>query len=353
MIRKKKWVALVHGQHWTVAKVSRHGNKLKIHGLFEYRGEGLAPEGMNMVTEQEEVLGQTQAGQGAALGLRGLKQWAAKERIPLKKLNYALSCPGVITRMITLPVLSYKDLEKLLTEQVDQYFTLNIFDYLVDYRILERIKEEDQERLRVLLVAIPFSEWSKQWQIWEQLGVTPKVTDFAADSLCRLYSRLSKWEENKRQASARDLAVVDLGADRVEFVLLEHGVLFLYSDMGISLDGLNEQDEAKERTEGVDGADRVYQSELEDNLVPVFNALSEFLNFFASRHYGKTADQIFITGECADFPGLEEIFERNMGIQAKVGFPGDWMPVFNKKSRHLVNQGIKYGSLYGLAFRED
>lgn len=315
-----------------------------------------------------------------------LKKWLRKQRVPLKKVKYTLSCPGVITRMITLPKLTNKDLEKLLTEQVDQYFTLNISDYIVEYRILEKVQEEGQERLRVLLVAIPLNEWEKQWKRWDSIGVTPKLVDFSADCICRLYRYLSGWGEDKNQVPVADMAIVDLGKDRVELVLIEHGVFFLYSDMDISLGDFLEQGETGVLTEPaekdelselletnelgnpnepiklfeeiepielVDHDETNVPDELEVRLLPVFNTLSEFLNFFASRHYGKSVDQIFITGECADYANLEALFEKNMGIQSRVGFPEDWRPKFTRKSRDFAEQWMKYGSLYGLAIRED
>lgn len=361
---RKKWVAVINGNRWVVAKISRSKHGLTIDQLAELNKTESAPKEDSLIAEQvTEYKGDTaevKANSAEILRISALKDWLKDNKVPLKKLDIALSCPGVITRMVTLPNLSEKDLEKLLTEQVDQYFTLNISDYVVDYRILERIREDEQERLRVLLVALPLTEWEKQWKLWEELGFAPKVTDFSADCLCRLYQRLSGWGD-KDQLPALDLAIVDLGTDRVEFVLVEHGVFFLYSDMEISLEDLTLPDEGLKvpgeiqelANESTESSTEVYEKDLEDRLYPIFTTLSEFLNFFASRHYGKSVDQIFITGECADHPQLEELFEKNMGIRSKVGFPKDWKPKFKKKAINSDDHWMKYGSLYGLAFRED
>lgn len=376
MFNRRKWVAVIRGEKWIVAKISRNKLKLKIHHLAEFDGE--APYLKHVKDSEEdnnvtEVAKQSEEEQVSA----DLRVWLKKQKVPLKKLDLAISCPGVITRMITLPVLSDKDLEKLLTEQVDQYFTLNISEYVVDYRVLEKIEEDGQQRLRILLVAIPRGQWERQWKQWSELGFSPKVTDFAADTLARLYSKVSKQGERKKSPvqleKLQDIAIVDVGVGRVEFILLEHGVFFLYSDMEIQLDGLIEyantldrgdkSSEPQSEEAAVDHlvselgqlelAEIGFKNEMEDQLNPVFNTLIEFLNFFATRHYGKSVDFIYITGECSDLPYIAEIFEKNMEIETRVGFPKDWRPYFGRKLSRLKKTWMKYGSLYGLAIRED
>lgn len=437
---RKQWVALIRGSNWTVGKVSRNLDKMTVYHLTEFNFEPLTSRENNKgsILDESKESSQEQAEDNKNEYFANLKKWLKKQRIPLKKLKIALSCPGVITRVITIPELKKKDLEKLLTQQVDQYFTLDVSDYVIDYRILEKVEEDGQKRLRVLLVAIPLPEWEKQWDLWTNIGFTPKVTDFAADCICRLYRRLSGWDDKKDHVPVSDLAIIDLGKDRVEFILMEHGVFFLFSDMEIDLGDLNfaqktspfsepdvasqslssentqeyggnlELDEPTEPVEPLEigraqesdispgfevfqeygtsiisvkeegrsqGQEEILdtsrfseqrvgflhgeneiiqeQDELENRLFPVFNALREFFNFFASRHFGKTVNQIFLTGECADYPGLEEIFQRNVEIPIRVGFPGEWKPKFKKKVRDKEGQWMKYASLYGLAIRED
>jgi type IV pilus assembly protein PilM len=370
VFNKKKWVALIYGNRWIAAKISHsRPYKLKIHRLAEFNNSQHLQDAQTQQTDKDALH-------------YNLKKWLKAQRIPLRKLKIAISCPGVITRMITLPVLSEKDLEKLLTEQVDQYFTLNIAEYIVDYRILESIQEDGQQRLRVLLAAIPRARWEEYWNVWCNLGFAPKITDLAADCLARLYSRLelpTRKSANKPAESSRDIAIVDLSSERVEFILLEHGILFLYSDMEVMLEGLldsvrdldpvqrvihsaqsDEQNGNAESSDSMAESDFDYEPEsreqrlkreMEETLNPVFNTLVEFLNFFAARHFGKTVDCLHITGEYADLPYLGEIFERNLGILSKVGFPNDWQP--KKKPKALNKTWMRYGSLYGLAIRED
>lgn|GEM_PF-1346637 len=432
-MNEKKWVATIRDNRWTVAKIECNKMRINICQLKEFNHYEIqnVDSHIDSITEDsmEMALSNDPSGQNSEELILALKNWLKQNKIPVKKLSFALSCPGVITRVITIPVLSDKDLEKLLTEQVDQYFTFNISDYLIDYRILQKVTEKEQERYRILLVAIPLTEWEKQWHIWSALGFTPKVTDLNADCLARLYSRLIA-KNHTGQETLEDLAIVDIGADRVEFLLLDQGVVFLYSDMEISLEEIHKlaaefnsfTEESRDAYENyISQADEesqmlleneskkqqvheetiedsgfvvekggyqeeplklddsglhestgdysfeneqsrrleVYQNEIEDRLFPIFNALHDYLTFFSTRHFGKSVDKIFITGEESNIPFIETLFEKNMGIETKRGFPNQWRPTykkrfFKKKVTSISDEQLSnYGSLYGLAMRDD
>lgn len=255
--------------------------------------------------------------------------------------------------MITLPKMPAKDLDKLLTEQVSQYFTFNVADYLVDYRIVDVFEEEGQKRQRILLAALPILQWKTFCSSLEKMGLKPAVIDLTADSLARLYGKLLDQEKpiKKRDDPSdkiSDIAIVDLGTKRVEFILLEKGLFFLYSDQEAELVGLNPAQNSVQNEHSSNSS-----GSLEDLLNPVLRTLGEFLTFFAARHFGKSIDYIFLTGELADLPMVKELFETSLGVETRQGFPGEWRPEFVRQAKEKHINWMKYGSLYGLALRED
>ncbi|MGC7873704.1 pilus assembly protein PilM [Desulfosporosinus sp. SYSU MS00001] len=384
MYKQKQWLAVIRENNCVVAKVAFHKLKLDILELFEYHSEiesGSSKEQNEGVVREvpgeerstvgkplEEKFWQEERLQNRRTGL--LKNWLDNNHVPISKLRLAVSCPGVITRMVTLPLLSSHDMNRLLTEQVEQYFTLNIADYVVDYRLLERFSEEGELRQRVLLAAIPRYQWEKLWTEWEEIGLRPKVVDLAADGLARLYSKLTSKEVHKakvEEETSLDLAIVDLNPERAEFVLLEHGMFFLYSDIEVASDNLKNLRTALSRaSEGLGTGESeatnfdlqtvkqhaCTKGEIELTLGNVLQSLAEFFSFFAARHFGKSIDRIYITGEYSDIPFLEEIFQSNLEIPTQAGFPNGWQPRFSRKAKTFQKSSMKYGSLYGLAMRE-
>jgi len=94
------------------------------------------------------------------------------------------------------------------------------------------------------------------------------------------------------------------------------------------------------------------KTEVETTLGNVLQSLSEFFNFFAARHFGKSIDRIYLTGDYSDLPFIQEVFEGDLEVFTQVGFPDAWHPRFSRKIKTLQKNGMKYGSLYGLAMRE-
>jgi len=336
MLFNKRWFASINGDVWTLAQISARRHRLKIHRLLEAEGRDL--DELSKVVQTSRLKG--------------------------KKLDVALACPGIITRIITLPVLKPKDLETLLTDQVDQYFTLNVDDYLIDYRILERFQEEGQSKQKVLLAAIPKYKWEEYLAIWEKVGVKPRLVDLAPDALARLYQNLSSGEENL------DLAIVEINENGAQFVLLEHGVFFLYSHQDLDLSMLAElqrapgfqpegepqpipapeREAAATNDYGLQEDIRFPNSplDLEMTLMPLLQTLAEFNNFFAARHFGKQVDQIYLTGVYAT-DQIAQVLESSLNIKTTIGFPAHWQLVFGKKAAQRKAHWLKYGSLYGLA----
>ncbi len=400
MSKAKKWLAVVRDEHWTLAKVLFRKGALHVLRMSELDLGDFGPtEGAGVEGALPAEMG-IEAGSPARAGVvvrdamlepaARLKLWLRREKVPLKQLKLSVSYLGVITRIIVLPKMSSKDLQKLLTEQVEQYFTLNIEDYVVDYRVIEHFTEEEQEKQKVLLAALPKSRWEGFYKTCLGAGFKPKVVDLASDSTLRLYANLGERKVPKKNvATVRDMtfnipsatvnrdienggagldwAIVDVGVGHVEFILLEQGKFFLYSDMELVFDSLTDalyeykalrvrQPSAELQNEGdtlLESRQELLRVELEAALFPVLQTLGEFINFFAARHFGKSIDQVFITGGFSDLPFLQELFSDNLGIEAQIGFPKGWRPRFKKKVRAYEEQWMRHASLYGLAFRED
>lgn len=369
MFSRKLSMAVIQGQNWTFAQVIRNKTKLKVLRISQFSMGENYKDGLDVKSFENSSFNDSETSIGSGSSdlepIVKLKAWLKQQKVPLKKLKLAFSCPGTITRIITLPKMSNKDLDKLLTEQVSQYFTFNIADYLVDYRIVDFFEEEGQKRQRVLLAALPIFQWKQFCSNLDSLGLKPTVIDLTADSLARLYGKLSILkkplkQEDDLKGRALDIAIVDLGSERVEFIILENGLFFLYSDQEAALKGLKKMNVSKSTESDENDLLKVEDSlmsnsyeVLEEALTPVLRTIGDFITFFAARHFGKSIDKIFLTGELADLPLITELFETSLEVETQQGFPGNWKPDFVRQAQENQQDWMKYGSLYGLAMRED
>jgi Tfp pilus assembly PilM family ATPase len=224
---KKHWLAVIRDHELCVARVAVGKNKeVKVLFLSEYTFAGN---------------GDSNETKGSDADFAGIRSWLQKLAVPVKQLKLAVSSVGLITRVITLPQMSNRDLEKLIGDHIDQYFTLNIQQYITDYRILSKYRENGKPMMNVLLAAFPRARMQFIWSLCRHLGFEPQVVDLTADCLTRLYASLAdkvagpRLPESEPGTIPGDIAVVSLDGDEVEFVLLENAGFFLYSDLGLDL----------------------------------------------------------------------------------------------------------------------
>lgn len=464
---KKHWLAVLSGNDLTVARIATGTkNRMKVLFLSKYTGSKTAP------SQDREALLQSPI---------EIKNWFVEQKIPYKKLKVAISSSGLITRVIEIPQVVNSDLQNFIMNNIDQYLSLNINNYIIDYRILTTYRENNRWMMKVLLAALPRIRMEHVWTNCKRLGFEPKVIDLTADCLSRMYSCLVKKNNNQG-----DIAIVSVQPEKVEFVLLENGEFFLYSDvefncqaaaeeylnkissfsqvaeeklpenassennigeelyhqataygsgedlstatengdlfdyyrerdllpkkdldfsitpvkkvtskedfhddksfnLGDSIEEVNYQqavlpiskknnfkefviedlfvplEEIKEKLDFhiVTNENEAYatskdpKEELEYKLAPVLTTLSELLDFYAASHLGSNIRVVYLTGQYSTLPYLTEIFQRSLGVQTTTDFPNGWKPRFVGKSKDMAGEWQEYGSLYGLALRED
>ncbi len=233
----KHWLAVIRGNDFIVARVAVRKNKeMKIHFLVKYPGK------IPMTIDTDEAGRQE---------LKELKKWLQELNIPLRKLKIAISSLGLITRVVDLPQMSHYDLENLMTNHIDQYFTIQVSNYLIDYRVLNKYWENDKQMFNVLLGAFPMERMEYVLELCKLLGFEPSVVDLTADCDSRIYGHLSRKNilneavVGGEGSSTGDMAIISLHEDKVEFVLLRAGQFFLYSDMEIDIRTLIEKYEER------------------------------------------------------------------------------------------------------------
>jgi len=229
---KNQWLAVIRDHDLSVARVAAGRNKeMKVMFLSDFKSAGT----------------ESKTGEVPIQDFAGIKNWLQKNHVPLKKLKLAVSSLGLITRIIALPQMTNDDLEMLITDHIDQYFTLNVQNYIIDYRILNKYWENERPMINVLLAAFPRERMEVIWSLCQYLGFEPMVVDLTADCLARLYSNLTEKVQKTRSPDSQpgafpgDIAIVSLHADKVEFVLLANGTFFLYSDMELDLQAVSDR----------------------------------------------------------------------------------------------------------------
>lgn len=276
------------------------------------------------------------AGREAVAGLvrKALKNNGIKQ----KKYNLCISDKGIITRVVKLPNMEFKDLKNFMKLSIQQYFPIKPEEYLFDYKIQEINEKDEKAYYIVLLVAIPKITVEYFAGILLKCNLRPKLISIYSDVASDLFIKLV----------GNDCAVMDMTYNHTEFLMLEGKSLFINSIINFAVpkseDGIDEQVHLKNLT----------VQDLGDDFTTAVETLKNYLNFFSTRHHGKSLEEVYLIGCGAVLIQAAEYIEETLNIKVITGnteftkkFLARTMPIKMKSKFHPERYFGCFGLLMG------
>jgi type IV pilus assembly protein PilM len=149
---KKRWIAEVNKNSWILAEVlsdKRKDTRVIINQIKK----------MYLPGERDQDTPEK------------LLELIKKEKINAKNLKISLSCAGVVFRIVSVPKMGINKLDQFIYDEFEQCFSFDLTDYIIDYRIIRRFKNLGQERISILLAAVPKHEVEEATAIWKSAAL--------------------------------------------------------------------------------------------------------------------------------------------------------------------------------------
>ena len=270
----------------------------------------------------------------------------------------AVSGSSVITKEIELPAgLTDLQLEMQIEIEADQYIPYPMEEVAFDFDVIGPV-ENNQNLVRVLLVACRQENVEHRRQALERAGLNPRVVDvegFAIERACGLM------EDQMDQSINQVVAIADIGATMLTFTVLVDGKTIYSREQLFGGKQLTEEiqrryglswkevDEAK-RTGGLPDD---YESEV---LIPfkefLIQHISRSLQFFYSSSSYNFIDQLFLVGGVSAIEGLVTDVEASLSVPTEVANLLANMQIHPSINRAaLANDGPAMMLAVGLALR--
>lgn len=216
----------------------------------------------------------------------GKSKWLKRE------CQVLVSRTSLIAKNIEVPRMKTRDLESLLMNNIQDYFTTNADEYTFVHHITG---EHDQEvtgvegnlgkktMMNVMLNAIPSKELELIKQVCSIKGLKVKDVETYATAVLKVFAKEDK-----------DVAIVDVRDTKVSFTMFEGKNLFMHA-------GFN----PKERD------DFSYSNfeDVSDVKTTVLNNVMGYLNFYSSKHYGQKPSIICLLGDQETVESLHDALE--------------------------------------------
>ncbi len=261
-----------------------------------------------------------------------------------------------ITRPIELPIISEKDIEKHLYLEAEQYLPINKKNFQVGFRVIGRRTEVDEAGSSVMVSAGPKENIENILKCFDKCRLDAKVIDVYPNNICRLL----------KDSDEEDFAVIDMGRKSINITIMENKKFYMHSYIPVNMEALFE-DYTKENSIGMEEFRQEYfyksfdslqinkdetpiNDSMRDTLSGVLGQVARYLDYFNSRHFGKTVDNVYVIGENGMLKGLKSSMSYSFNTKVTIGMiPSSLFDSISENS--FLEAQMGYYSLLGMMLR--
>jgi len=138
-----------------------------------------------------------------------------KVKIKSDKLLLTITGTGVITRDIQIPKGTDSEIASIIEFEAQQYFPVDLSNYILDFKVLEEIVNVDGIFYKVLLVAVPIKQAEEHMKIADLLKLNIEAIDLPANCISKFIigNDFLKPKDESLVDLPKEFAVLDIGAE--------------------------------------------------------------------------------------------------------------------------------------------
>ena len=289
-----------------------------------------------------------------------MKQAMSAAGAATKAVRLGVSSESVIVREIEVPAMPMAQLRKALPFQVQEMLPMAASDVILDFFPTAEVNRDGASLLRGVLVAAPKGVVLSIVAAAESAGLKPQSIDLDGFALYRA--------EYPREAIARHVALVDIGARMTTIVITQDGRPRLARTVaggGQSITdaiasavriGVPEAEDVKRRVGLTPPASPEYQlvheaiTQATANLV---DAIRKTLVYFASSNPGEGAEHIVLSGGGSQMIGFGQFIASTTRLPVTMGSAATRVSPHRKLKGDPEAWAARGTMATGLALRED
>ena len=233
-----------------------------------------------------------------------------QEGIKNKEVNFTGNSSIIINRELVIPKASEEELNTLIEYEIQKYLPINMHDYIIQYDILEELKVDDMDKLKVLVVTYPNKLAKDYYDLSLKIGLKPNALDVRFNSVKKLL--LNNYAFNGKKVEAHEtVALVDMGAENIDVSIFKHKVMDFTRIIKVGSSAINtegakalklpEKDvEMKKlsisKNPGTTPEEEILQGVVNQFIDTTIGELQRLFQFYRNKAVGNKIDKVFIYG---------------------------------------------------------
>ncbi len=238
-----------------------------------------------------------------------------------KNAVFVLSSTKIVNREVIIPFVKENKIRGIINANSQEYFPVNIEDYVVSHSVLETVTdEENNKQLRVLAVAAPAQIVKSYYDLASMAGLNVVALDYIGNSMLQLI---------KTQTAANTTTmVIQLGSESTVLNIVQGDNLLLQRTVPY---GTNSVVNVVMDDKGVDATtamtllqnDRLITVDFDDNEATgafryLINNIGRVMDYYASKNPDKPIDDVFLTGDGALIKGIDGLFKIQLNVNVRI-----------------------------------
>ena len=261
-----------------------------------------------------------------------------------KKCNMSISGRNIVIRERKLPVVPEKELGEMVRLEAQSFLPGPSEDFVVDYRVIDKLDEGEGELIKVLIAAAPLEMVESYIGLLEKSGL--KVESVDIQSSC-----ITNYAKNYILEDDLNTLIVDIGAVKTRFVMYNGRQYFAEIEVEIGGDeattasiqilGISQEElEHRKVEKGKIVADEDLDLSLNDEDVyfnlgikktyeKIAQEISRVMDYYRTRRFSSKIDRVVMIGGGSNLSGAPEYIQSIAGVPVSlVEIPDDLKGIF-------------------------
>jgi type IV pilus assembly protein PilM len=248
-----------------------------------------------------------------------IKSLTANLKAKVKGVATSISGYSVIIKKIELPQMTPEELTENIHVEAEQYIPFNVEDVNIDFQILGSSPEKG-DRMEVMLVAAKKEVIEDYSGILKKAGLAPEVIDVD------FFALENAFEVNYAAGESGGVALVDIGANKMNINVLKNGVSMFNRDASVGGHQITQDiqdrfgldyEEAEKIKLGIPSP-KVPVQDLEAIFVAAATTwateVKRAIDFFYATYPDEMINQILLSGGSSRLPGLDALLHKDTNI---------------------------------------
>lgn len=288
-----------------------------------------------------------------------INELLTESKITSRQVCSCLPESEVITRVLELPMMSDTEIATSMRYQIEQNIPFQSDEIYSEWKILEKPeKNEKNQSLKILLVAVHKPVEDRHLKILEMAGLEPRAVETELISLCRSLV-------NPQEPSPITL-VVNLSSETTDLAVVKNNVLVFTRSVGTGGNALSravssalgiESSQAEEYKK-VYGLDETkMEGKITKAIRPIVDIIKDEIKRAILAYQNKNPEdgikRTVLCGGMARLPGLSELLAEEINTEVQLGDPWQNLIVTSEQKKSFAEEGPVYTAAVGLAMRGD